>query len=681
MRCFLSLIFVFSSFVYAKDFSSWRKYSQGELLSETTSLVPGSSGTVGLRLTMVDGWHTYWVNPGDSGAALNLKFKNSRGVRVKAVHHPLPVRTMTGPLISLSYEHEVLFPIDVEVDKSVPIGEPVRIEADVEWLVCEDACIPAVDTFKLLVPTTTLAEVRPGPHFAAFQKARREIPEPATAIVKFEDEADGAKLRFDSAQFVGDFVDFFPFKGSGVTNVKPQVANVAPLVLGFKKNNSSRVNENRVGVLVLLDPQTRSIKAWSIGDSGWNFKEDGAGGASPSLLWMLLSAFLGGVILNLMPCVFPILSMKLLSLLKSSEQNAGEVRRQNFAYVFGVLISFLAVGLLLSSLRSAGQLVGWGFQLQSPVFLAFLCWLFFVLSLNLFGVFEIELFDMTVGHKLTRLGGVWGSFFTGVLAVVVASPCTAPFMGVALGFGLSQPTLILLLIFLSLGLGLALPYLIFAIFPSSVHILPKPGAWMSRVKQVMAVPLALTVLWLLWIVWQVVGRSGVLMVVAGFALLSVLIFVRQERTRRFLKWFSIPIFLVLAISIRGLGERPAAAKILDADWEAFSLARVDQLKGENVFVDMTADWCLTCKVNEALVLNDPDVKALLKKKKVHLLKGDWTQKNEEITRFLAQYQRAGVPFYVVFSKKFPDGTVLPEVLTKSSFMEWFEREIPDEEAL
>lgn len=628
---------------------------------------------------MVDGWHTYWVNPGDSGAALNLKFKNSPGVHVKAVHHPLPVRTLTGPLISLSYEHEVLFPIDIEVDKSVSIGEPVRIEADVEWLVCEEACLPATDTFKLIVPTTTLAEVRPGPHFADFQKARREIPESAPAAAKFEDTADGAQLQFDPAQFVGDFVDFFPFKGSGVTNEKPHVTSQSPLVLGFKKSNAPRVNENRVGVLVLLDPQTRAVKAWKIGDSGWSYKEEGVGGATAvtSLLWMLLSAFAGGVILNLMPCVFPILSMKLLSLLKNSEQNAGEVRRQNFAYVFGVLISFLAVGLLLSTLRSAGQLVGWGFQLQSPVFLAFLCWLFFLLSLNLFGFFEIELFDMTMGHRLTRLGGLWGSFFTGVLAVVVASPCTAPFMGVALGFGLSQATPILLLIFLSLGLGLALPYLIFAIFPSSVRVLPKPGAWMNRVKQIMAVPLILTVFWLLWIVWQVVGRPGVLLVSAGFLLLSVLIFARQVQARRVLKWISIPILLILAFSIRGLSDRPAAAKVLDADWEVFSAARVDQLKGENIFIDMTADWCLTCKVNEALVLNDPDVKALLKKKKVHLLKGDWTQKNEEITRFLAQYQRAGVPFYVVFSKKSPDGTVLPEVLTKGSFIEWFEREIPD----
>jgi thiol:disulfide interchange protein len=387
---------------------------------------------------------------------------------------------------------------------------------------------------------------------------------------------------------------------------------------------------------------------------------------------MWLSAFVGGLILNLMPCVFPILSIKLLSLMKLGKAHEKEVRQQNIAYVLGVLISFITIALLLSLLRSAGHLVGWGFQLQSPLFLVLLSWLFFALALNLLGVFEIDFFDAGWGGQLTRQGGSLGSFFTGVLAVVVASPCTAPFMGVALGFGLAQPTSVLISIFFLLGLGLAFPYLLFVIFPGIANHMPKPGRWMQTLKQVMAVPLLLTTIWLLWVLGQVRGINGVAAVLVGCVALGFALFLKRRA------WSVIAAVVMTAGSI--FIYQSAAIAVSDSQsselWKPYSDARLSELKGKNVFVNMTADWCLTCKVNERLVFDDAEVRALMQAKNVIWLKGDWTQRNEEITRFLNRYDRVGVPFYVLYSLSNPGGTPLPEVLTKSSFIDFLNKEFP-----
>jgi thiol:disulfide interchange protein DsbD len=368
-----------------------------------------------------------------------------------------------------------------------------------------------------------------------------------------------------------------------------------------------------------------------------------------------------------MPCVFPILSIKLLSLLNLADDNPREVRLQNITYVAGVLVSFLAIAFLLAGLRSAGQLVGWGFQLQSAVFIAALIWLFLAMALNLFGLFEIELFDLNAGHQLTMHGGYWGSFFTGVLAVVVSSPCTAPFMGVALGFGLSQPVHILFAVFFMLGLGLGFPYLLFAIFPGWARYLPRPGPWMKWLKQIMAVPLLLTAVWLFWILTQMRGTSALIAVGVGCILVIVLASVARFRKAAVLL-AALAVLGGLGVYVHGRKPPPAALHA-KGPWQPYSAAYLESLKGQKVFVDMTADWCLTCKVNERLVLDDAEVQEAFKKHGVVLVMGDWTNRNPEITEFLNRYQRVGVPFYILYSPKHPDGLVLPEVLTKSKFLE------------
>lgn len=699
MNCVLGLLasfFLFSSFFVQgaeKDFSSWRRFSSGSLVAETTAVAPGASATIGLKIELEPGWHTYWANPGDSGAPLHLNFNNGIGVKVNRVLMPFPKRFETGPLISFGYEKEVLFPIDLQIGSDLKPGQTAHVEVEAEWLVCEAVCIPAFERMSLDVPVGTMNEIKPSEHFNAFQRARSHVPKIQTAKAGLHYVNDGNLLTLTIPDWPADrdFVDFFPYKSSGVTNEAPQVKLIPPangrsavLELKLNKSNVPSAAADRVGVLVSRRHPGGQMEARQFGESGWSFDESharsDARARTSSLLWMLLSAFLGGLILNLMPCVFPILSIKLLSLLKLSEAHPREVRVQNGAYVFGVLISFISIALLLSLFRSAGNLVGWGFQLQSPLFLIFLGWLFFALALNLMGVFEVDLLNAGFGHRLTRFGGVWGSFFTGVLAVVVASPCTAPFMGVAIGFGLAQPTYILLAIFSALGLGLAFPYIVFAIFPHWIRVLPKPGVWMNRVKQAMAVPLLLTDAWLIWILSQMSGSTPIVLVIAGCVSFA-LVFASKGWLKTFLKFATVVIMAGGLIYIYRAEQTKSRESQSESgagkDWMPYSRALMESLKGKSVFVNMTADWCLSCKVNERLVFSDPEVLALLKKKGIALVKGDWTQQNEEITLFLNRFERVGVPFYVLYSAQHPDGQVLPEVLTKSTFIERITKEFPE----
>jgi thiol:disulfide interchange protein DsbD len=660
-----------------KDFSSWSKYSQATLISETTVVAPGHPATLGIKINLADKWHTYWVNPGDSGTAIRLKFAADPAIKLKRVLFPIPERLMAGPLISFGYSHEVLLPVEVQIDASARVGQNLPLTVDAEWLVCEDVCIPAITQLKLDVPVGRLEDVKPGADFALFQTTRALLPEPQAEYPKFQFSDLDTTLSLPPIPEEEEYVDFFPFRGSGVTNSSPRLDGGT---LHFEKSNVPVANPERVGLLVLKLKANGQRRALQFGDGGWSFTSKGAGTAPvKGLWWMLLSAFLGGLILNLMPCVFPILSMKLLGLLKLGKAHAREVRAQNLAYSAGVVLSFLAIASVLSLLRTTGQWIGWGFQLQSPVFLALLIWLFFALTLNLLGLYEIEFINSGWGGRLTRSRGWLGSFFTGVLAVIVASPCTAPFMGAALGFGLSQPLPVLFAIFFLLGLGLAFPYLLFVIFPSLTWHLPKPGEWMNQLKQVMALPMFATALWLLWVLKQVSGLSSVLAVAVGAAVITVAIGWLSARARsasRLLVALSLAFAVAYIYSADLKAKQNNVAQVEDGDWQPYSETALAALKGKNVFVNMTADWCLTCKVNERLVFTNPEVRALLDAKSVTLVKGDWTQQNEEITRFLNRYNRVGVPFYVLYSSAHPDGVTLPEVLTKSSFVEFINKEFP-----
>jgi len=417
-------------------------------------------------------------------------------------------------------------------------------------------------------------------------------------------------------------------------------------------------------------------------------KTHGNGGAAPaessaalqiSLPAALLFAFLGGIILNLMPCVFPVLSLKLLSF-AGKNPHLSHSKMHGIVYSVGVIVSFLAVAALLLFLRASGDAIGWGFHLQSPWFVATLIYLFLVMALALGGMLEIGTRFMGLGGGLASQGGYGGSFFTGVLAVVVASPCSAPFMGSALGFALTQPPVTALAIFASLGAGMAAPFLLLSSAPSLLQFMPKPGAWMDRFKRFMAFPMLLTCIWLLWVLGNQTSASGMAIVLAGCLLLALAVWLHNESiekplwktTRRLTQWAgAIIAFALLASPMLKPSIRNSDA---NADYVAYTPQRLQQLlsEGQPVFIDATADWCITCLTNDQVTLSKPAVRSKMKEKVV-FMKADWTNEDPAITALLQQYGRSGVPLYLLYDGKSPTATVLPQLLTPGLVLDALEK--------
>lgn len=392
--------------------------------------------------------------------------------------------------------------------------------------------------------------------------------------------------------------------------------------------------------------------------------------ADVSLLAVLLMAMLGGLILNLMPCVFPVLSLKALHLAGASDRNHVA---EGLSYTAGVVLSFVAVAALMITLRSAGEAIGWGFQLQSPFFIALLCYLFFVLGLNLLGVFEFSFAFAGIGNKLTEGDSLSASFFTGVLAAVVASPCTAPFMGTALGYAMTQSTPVALTVFASLGLGLALPFLLIALIPALGRMLPNPGAWMETFRQLLAYPLFLTCVWLLWVAGNQAGTGAMAAVLIGCILISAAIWAwRPHHVAR----ASSVAMVVAAIAI--LYSPWVETKAVDKgqsseEWSHYTDETLEALlaDGKPVFVNITADWCITCLANERVTLSTDEVKSFFQERGITYLKGDWTNPSPMINDYLARHNRNGVPLYVAYSKE--QGTkVLPQILTREEVFNAFD---------
>lgn len=665
----------------ADSFTSWRQHSSASLVAEEDSVSPGQKTTLGFDVHLEKTWHTYWVNPGDSGAAVKLSLRGevrrrSLDLLTGPIQFPIPDRLETGPITSFVYDNEVMFLADVVVPESVQAGERLDLILDAEWLVCQDVCIPAFETYRLELPVRKAEDVRPGPSAEAFTRWRGRLPRLQSGTIddRRTESHTILKLPIPSDFSHYRYADFFPLRGSQLGHSKPELVKSETGSIELKLATRS-VGERRpdlVGLLVLQSGKDKIGLQWGDPSYGFRAAEATESPTAPApetdvpLVWVLLSAFIGGLILNLMPCVFPILSIKLFSVVKQAGRNLAAVRAQNFSYVVGVLAAFMAGGAALAGLRAAGHLVGWGFQLQSPIFVLLLSWLFFLLAVQLLGYFEIEWLNPNIGHQLTRKEGLAGSFFTGVLAVVVASPCTAPFMGVALGFALSQSLGILLAVFFLLGLGLGFPYLLFGIFPSWSRFLPKPGAWMQTLKEVMAFPLLLTCVWLVWLLAQLKGNLA-----AGLALTGMVgwFFVLWVRPRsRVLAYLAAAAVLALgALILREFPNAEVATGSDELHWQSFSDAALARQGNETVFVDFTADWCLTCKLNERLVFTQPEVIQLLKDRSVKLVKGDWTKQDAGITRFLNNYRRAGVPFYIAFGPGAPEGKIFPEVLTPEIF--------------
>ena len=671
------------------------------LVSETRNIVPGQKLQLALRQQIQTGWHTYWVNPGDSGLPTTVDWTLPAlpaGFQAGPIVWPTPRRIPFGPLVSYGYEGEVLLPVTVTVPDKIAVGSNVTLTGHASWLVCSNVCVPEETDLKLTLPVSAGPAV-PDPTWSVQLAAVRgampvDNPFPTQVTV------DKAEIRLHVA--TGDAgkltdVAFFPLDEGVVDNdVAPKIAAGRDgVTITLKRPEQNPRPADRLnGVLAFRDASagdastSRAISIATPATAG------AAGAGAPAtigataLIEALLLAIAGGIVLNLMPCVLPVLSIKALSLVRHAQSAPREVRLQGLAYAAGVLVSFGIVAGGLIALRAAGAEIGWGFQLQSPIFLTIMIYVLFAVGLSLSGVFTFGDSVAGVGSDLAAREGYSGSFFTGALATLVATPCTAPFMAAAIGFAITQPWYVSFAVFEAIGVGLALPYLLLAFSPGARRFLPKPGAWMNSFKQVLAFPVYGTAVWLGFVLASESGSIGITAALAGLVLIGFAAWlyeaVRMGEGRGRLAGLALSALAVIAalflLQIPGETgyaaadtEAPAAnaaAGAAGATWQPFSQARLDALRAEGkpVFVDFTADWCITCKVNERVALGDPSVKQAFVAGGVVTLRGDWTRRDGEITRVLEANHRGGVPLYIYYPRS-GDPVILPQILTADTVLQ------------
>jgi thiol:disulfide interchange protein len=584
----------------------------------------------------------------------------------------------------------VLFPAELHVTGKPQ--SPVPIAADVSWLVCRQACIPGKAHLALELPLGSGSASAAAP---LFQKTFAAMPKvlPARAKAIFTRVPGGFQLAVLTGKRL-DGAEFFPADQSVIANAAPQpvTPRVDGAVIALKQDENLQTTPRALGGIVLLaDGTSYLVRAHegAIPPPPLSVSE------SAGLARYIGFALIGGILLNLMPCVFPVLFIKALALVQSSTAERRAMRVQGLAYTAGILVSFWIVVAVLLALRAGGQQLGWGFQFQSPVFVAMIALLLFFLGLSLAGMFEIGLSVTSAGSSLANKHGLAGSFFTGVLAMVVATPCAAPFLGAAIGFALVQPAVVAFAVFTALGVGLALPYLLLAFQPAWTRLLPKPGAWMELLKQATAVPIFGTVIWLVWVFAQLAGATALIGLLTAFLLLGIAGWVLGRWPARLPATATAVVILVLAVAAPVYAVRTFAAQISSVAatqsggarsdhtraWQPFTpdVVAQYQAQGRPVFVDFTADWCLSCQVNERVVLERPEVLNRLQDGKIALVRADWTRHDEDIARALATLGRSSVPTYALYpGTPGAPARVLPEVLTTNTVLDAL-KALPDAE--
>ncbi len=646
---------------------------KAELVTERAYVQPGGTVRVALHEAIKTGWHTYWVNPGDSGEPSRLEWKLPPGWKASEIAWPYPKRLPVGPLMNFGYENEVLLPVTLTAPADAKPGDTVTLTAHATWLVCEEVCIPEEADVR--------ADIVIGPQDGAadplFARWHERFPRPSPWPARYQAGDKDFRLFVDSPQIASAnaaSVAFFPLTDGFIANAAQQAASAVDGGLlistasGWKLDTPAKRAKAAAigGVLVLQDAggETRALQVSATPGSVPAAPASGIG-----LLEALLFAFLGGLILNLMPCVLPILSMKALALAGKGGGARGEALRDSLVYALGVLAAFAAFAAALLALRAGGEAVGWGFQLQEPIAVAAFAALMFAIGLNLSGLYEVPGFGG--GGSLAGRGGAAGSFFTGVLAVAVAAPCTAPFMGVAMGYALTQVPAVAILIFLSLGAGMAAPFVLLGAVPALRRWLPKPGAWMETLRQVLAFAMYATAIWLVWVLAQQSGADGVLYVLVAALALGFALWAYGKRQRGAGRvWIVLALvgalgaFTALA-AVRG-GQASLAQDTGPIPHEAYSAERLAALRAEKrgVFVNATAAWCITCLVNEKVALSTPGVAAAFKSNKIAYLKADWTNRNRAITELLQSHGRDGVPLYLYYAPGARSAVVLPQILTE-----------------
>jgi len=595
---------------------------------------------VGVRLQMQDGWHTYWENPGDSGSPFEATWKTDAGVIIENVSWPTPQTIPYPPLMTFGYEGDVVFPF--QVFRSLD-SELTEISLDFDFLICADICIPEQATLTLDLTSASSSDL--------LDQAIDNLP---TKLVKTTSAISGDELKvvFQSPkEFSSAYI--FPREGNLFVYTPNQVITAI-------EDNIFEIT------LPLAQEEVESFSGIiSLDGQGFQFEEQIASSGGMSLWQAILFALIGGLILNLMPCVFPVISLKVLSFVSMGGDDHAKIRNHALAFVGGVMSTFLSIATALMIIRSTGSMVGWGYQLQSPVVVG-------ILTLIMLGIGMILLTNINVAAGLTNIGSrvqnrndYSGSFFTGVLAVVVASPCTAPFMGAAVGYALLQPSFATLPIFLSLGLGFAGPYLILAIKPQWISSLPKPGPWMETLKQFFAFPMIATALWLMWVFMvQTSGDALIQLLILGLSLgLAIWMIAAFEG-----RWKWVGLILTFIASIQIFNNLPNNTNEItqSADADSWNLSIESDLQANNqaYLINFTAAWCITCQTNEKAALARTSVQDYLAEQNIKYIKADWTNRNEDIAIGLAKYERSGIPLYIFWKPGMRNSKILPAVLTE-----------------
>ncbi len=722
---FIAFTVLFSPLLYSTADES--RHTHASLVADVARATPGTSMTVGVLLRMDPGWHTYWVNPGESGLATTVRWTVPPGVVVSDLLWPLPEKTIeAGEVLTYGYSNETMLLAKVQLPTAMPAQGAVKLQAEISWLECEKTCVPGSATVTLTIPIGE--QSTPSPDAPDIARYRAALPRPlntqddvAVSITPAPDTmsivvtpSSGVRLALNRA----DAPDFFPssenspIAGRTSTLVTGNKAVIrVPLAAAGKEQTAevrgvlvyTTADGIRKGVEIVHEP----TRATSPLDRQFVTAQS-TGGDVPLIMYIGL-AIIGGLLLNIMPCVLPVIALKIFGLVKMAGDEPKKVRRLGWMFSLGILASFLVLALIVILLKVAGQQVGWGFQFQEPIFVIVMSALVFAFGLSLFGVFEIRLpgaavagVSAVITHQERKGGkGYASSFAEGVFATILATPCTAPFLGSALGFAFAQPMGIILLIFATVAFGMALPYLLLTARPTWQRFLPRPGAWMETAKQFMGFLMMATLLWLLYILGKQLGMesviwTGAFLLMIGLAcwLIGRFATLTASRAAVWTTWVVASIlaiggyvaFIEGALDVRAaiagtpvLSSSTGNTRSNEVAWEPFSLPALESYlqKERPVFLDFTAEWCLTCKVNERTIIADKRVQDKLRSSGIVTMKADWTNRNPDITRLLAKFGRSGVPLYVLFPHGRPnEPIILPEVLTPTILLDALERATP-----
>ena len=663
-----------------------------ELLADTNAIVPGKPFTVGLLLRMAPGWHTYWKFSGDAGLPTELKWKLPPGWKIGEIQWPIPLKTIDpGDIQTYGYVDEVLLTQEVTPPPKIE-NSTIKLVADASWLVCEKICIPGSATLELELPVSASSQPANTELFARYRRLLpQNWPGPNVATAEWGRVGSDLRLKITSETLANyPAVDFFPLPDEGTVVSHPTVESRSKneIVLRIPIESSGKSLSSMAGLVVFSQkPNGEDRAGWQITTA--SIASTVRPAPARGFLTFLLFGFLGGMILNLMPCVLPVISLKIFGFIQQAGQSRQKILRSGIAFTLGIFAWFIALALLLIALKAAGRDVTWGgFQFTNPYFVLVLSVIVLVFALNLFGVFEISLpqrFSRGLLSTTERKDNL-GSFFQGVFATVLATPCTAPFLGTALGFAFSQSATITLAIFIAIAAGMSAPYLLLSAQPAWLRFLPRPGAWMVHVKQFMGFLLLATLLFLLYVLGAQRGLEGAIWASCFLLVISVACWMKgafvsptASATKRGIV-LALMLVIVVASGIYFIGDKFHSANVASADsrlkgdWQVFAPDRLqaELEQGHIVFVDFTAAWCLTCKFNEASVLESQDVREAFQRRGIVKMKADWTNGDPVITKLLRQFGRPGVPLYVLYPRKNEEPIVFPELLTKSMVLEKLE---------